>query len=242
MRTRVLGLTMVGAAALVAAACIPPPPVPPGPCTPEVLEQGEVDAPSVALHEGELEVFVLVPEEGHDHGGEHGHEGEHGGEGAHGHGHGEELDPACAILKAKDAAEIAVPADPAFSFLGAEGAPVWVLPQTENPDLLYLGYSTEEIAAGVLEGDSLTFSMLDVEGPGDLIVYSVDEFGTPSVLFDSSASLPQTATIAAGEHVHINWAFTERGDYSVNWEFVGTPVGGEPVSSGPVEFSYQVGD
>lgn len=237
MKFRILGVTLVGAAALVAAACVPPPPTTttttttvPEPCVPEVLEQGEVDAPSVELHDGELEVFVLVPEEGHDHGGEHGHE------------HGEELDPACAILKAKDAAEIAVPADPAFSFLGAEGDPVWVLPQTESPELLYLGYSTEEIAAGVLEGDELTFSMVDVDGPGELIVYSVDEFGTPSVLFDSSATLPQAATIAAGEHVHINWAFTERGDYSVSWEFAGTPVGGEAVTSGPVEFNYQVGD
>lgn len=244
MRVRALGLTLAGATALIAAACVPQPTPPttttttvPGPCTPEVFSQGEVDAPSVELVEGELEVFVLIPEGDHDHGGEHGHEGGH----EHEHEHGEELDPACAILAATDAAQIAVPADPAFSFLGAEGAPVWVLPQNEDPELLYLGYSTEEIAPGTFEGDQLTFSMLDVEGPGDLIIYEVDEFGAPAVLFDSGDPTPQQLDIATGEHVHVNWAFTAAGDYSVDYEFAGTLAGGEAVSSGPVEFTYQVG-
>lgn len=233
MKHRVLGVALVGAAALTAAACVPPPPPPPGPCTPEVFEQGEVDAPSVELVDGELEVLVLVPEEGHDHGGE-----EHGGEE---HEHGEELDPACAVLKARDQAEIAVPADPAYSFLGDEGASVWVLPQNEDPELLYLGYSTEEIAPGSFVDDQLDFSLLDVEGPGDLIVYEVDELGAPTVLFDSGDPTPQTLDIATGEHVHVNWAFTAPGEYSVDYEFAGELAGGDAVSSGPVEFTYQVG-
>lgn len=234
MKHRVLGVALVGAAALTAGACVPPPPPPPAPCTPEVLDRGEVDAPSVELADGELEVLVLVPEEGHEHGDEHGEEG-------HEHEHGEELDPGCAVLQARDQAEIAVPADPAFSFLGDTGASVWVLPQNEDPELLYLGYSTEEIAPGTFAGDQLNFSLLDVDGPGDLIVYEVDEFGAPTVLFDSGDATPQTLEISTGEHVHVNWAFTAPGEYSVDYEFAGDLAGGDPVSSGPVEFTYQVG-
>jgi surface-anchored protein len=238
MSTRVLGLTLAAALSLVATACVPPTPPPPPPCTctAEALEQGEVDAPTVELVDGELELAVVVPEGDHDHEGEHGDEGDHDHEGEH----GEELDPECAVLVATAAAENPVPSDPAYSFLGAAGAPVWVLPQSENADLLYLGYSTEEIPAGAFENDELTFSMVEVDGPGELIVYSVDDLGVPSVLFNSGATLPQAAQVAVGEHVHVNWAFTEPGDYSVSWQFAGTQVDGEYESSGLVEFNYRV--
>jgi surface-anchored protein len=215
-RRAVLAPLVVGLA-LVAAACGAPPPPPPAPCTPVVLAEGAVDAPGIAFEDGEWDLHV----------------------------HDEEADieyePDCAVLKAKDEAETVVPADPSFAFLGSAGDPVWVLPQVEDPELLYLGYATEEIGAGVLEGDALDWSLVDVDGPGAFIAYSVDGFGEPTVLFDSTAPLPQVQTIPTGAHTHINWAFTAPGPYTVTYQADATPVGGSPVSSGPVGYSFQVG-
>ncbi len=208
---------LVGGLALVAAACVPPPPPPPPPCTPVVLEQGAVDAPGIAFEDGAWDLHI------HDEDAD------------------VEYEPDCAVLKAKDEAEVAVPADPAFSFLGSAGAPVWILPQVQDPDLLYLGYATEEIGTGVLEGDALDWSLVEVDGPGAFIAYSVDGFGDPTVLFNSNDPLPQTLTIPTGAHTHVNWAFTAPGEYVVTYQADATPVGGSPVSSGPVAYSFLVG-
>ena len=61
------------------------------------------------------------------------------------------------------------------------------------------------------------------------------------MLFDSGDPLPQTLNIPTGTHTHVNWAFTAPGEYTISYEVTGTPTGGSPVSSGAVEYAYQVG-
>lgn len=220
-RRRLRRLVTVAAAALLgaAAACAPPPPPPPpGPCTPVVLDEGHVDGPSIGYEAGEWDIHI----------------------------HDEETDteyePECAILKAKDEAETAVPADPAFSFLGSPGDPVWILPQIEDPDLLYLGYATEEIDDTTFVDDEIDWTVVDVDGPGAFIVYTVDGFGSPTVLFNSNNPLPQTQTIPTGTHAHANWAFTAPGTYTVTYKASGElEGGGGPTTSDEVEFTFQVG-
>ena len=207
-------------AAFVGSACAPPPPPPPPPpCTPVVLDEGHVDGPGFEYDAGELELHI----------------------------HDEETDteyaPECAILKAKNEAETTVPSNPAFAFLGTPGDPVWVLPQVEDPDLLFLGYATEEIANGTFDNDEITWELVDVDGPGAFIVYSVDGFGTPTVLFNSNDPLPQSLTIPTGTHTHVNWAFTAAGTYTVTYAASGElDGGGGPVASDEFDFTFQVGD
>ena len=214
-RRAAIGLT-VGGLALVAPAC-PPPVNPPVPCTPTVLSEGHVDGPGFAYEDDAWNIHV----------------------------HDEEADveyePGCVVLAAPAATEGTVPADPAFSFLGTAGDPIWVLPQGHVEGLLHLGYATEEIESGAFEGDSVDWSLVDVDGPGEFVVYAVDGFGVPTVVFDSSAALPQTVSIPTGAHVHVNWAFTAPGTYHVDYSVAGTPTGGSPVPSGAVEFTYEVG-
>lgn len=219
-RLRLLAMSFVGGLALLGAACVPPPPPPPpppGPCTPVILESGHVDAPGIAFEDGAWDIHI------------------------HDEDNDIEYESDCASLKVKEEAELTVPANPDFSFLGSTGDPVWILPQVEDPDLLFLGYATEEIESGTFVGDEIDWSLVDVEGPGDFKVYSVGAFGTPTVLFDSAGSLPQVQTIETGEHTHANWAFTAEGDYTVTYAASGELTSGGVITSDPVEFTFIVG-
>src|SRR4051794_18080942 len=53
---------------------------------------------------------------------------------------GEEFPASDVLLRVNPGAQTTVPNDPAFSFLGSPGSAVWLLPQTQNPNLLFLGY------------------------------------------------------------------------------------------------------
>src|SRR5437764_12038229 len=53
---------------------------------------------------------------------------------------GEEFPASDVLLRVNAGAQTTVPANPAFSFLGPAGSPVWLLPQAQDPALLFLGY------------------------------------------------------------------------------------------------------
>jgi surface-anchored protein len=159
-----------------------------------VISQGHVDVVGVAYEDGELNLHI----------------------------HDESVDPGVerephevkfAVLPE---AETTVPADPAYGFLGAAGDPVWILPQVQNPDLIWPGFGTEEIEPGVFQGDSVKVTFAFVAGPGEVAIYTENAFGLPdSVLVDSGDGLPDTVTLPAGDHLHANWAFDAPGHYWV---------------------------
>lgn len=150
-------------------------------------------------------------------------------------------DPSDVVLQALPESETAVPDDERFSFLGEPGAPVWVLPQTQNPDLLFAGLSAEDVAPGATEGDIVRFELIDLQGPGDFSVFDVDANGAPVIRFDSGDGEPDVTEISAGSHVHTNWAFEAPGDYVATIEVSTILVDGTEISSGPLEVSFTVG-
>jgi surface-anchored protein len=151
-------------------------------------------------------------------------------------------DPAQTILQAKPASQTTVP-NPAgsFAFLGTPGAPIWLLPQIQDPNLLWPGISTERIGTGVLQGNNLNWVIDSVSGPGRFVVYQTDAFGTPQVWFTSNAALPQTKTVGVNVHAHFNWAFGATGTYTVVMRATATLANGTPVTSGPVPYTFRVG-
>jgi surface-anchored protein len=213
-RARLLVPGIAAAVAAVAIGCVPEPA--PTPTEPVVLWSGHVDGPGIGFEDGEWDLHV------HDHDTE------------------AEYEPDEVVLGVAAEAETTVPADPAYAFLGDAGDAAWILPKGHVHGLLSLGYAAEEIEDGVLAGDELTLSLLAVDGPGSFALYDTDGLGVPTVVFDSDDALPQSLPVAAGAHVHANWAFSAPGTYTVTYEANGTPAGGSPVSSGPVEYTFEV--
>jgi surface-anchored protein len=218
------GVALLPITVLGLVACVPTPPVPPTttttttvPTPPAVLSVGHVDI-GLAVENGEFEPHV--------------HDEENDAEYA----------PDEAILTALPGTATTVPSDSAYSFLGAPGATTYVLPQTQDPALLWLGIGAEEIEAGVLVDDQFDMSITAVDGPGTFAMYTVDGLGVPTVLVDSTDGLPDTlAGLASGIHTHVNYAFSEPGTYEVSLRFTGTLADGNvALDSGPVTYTFDV--
>jgi surface-anchored protein len=147
------------------------------------------------------------------------------------------------ILQVNGEAKTTVPASAQFSFLGAPGDPVWILTQAENEKLLYLGYGGDGIPDGVFAGDQVKVLLRNASGPGDFFSYTVDGLGNPVVDFNTRDGITtaDVATVQAGGDAHLNWAFTQPGDYAVTLEVSGTlGESNQSVSSGPVTYHFSV--
>ncbi|WP_051798111.1 choice-of-anchor M domain-containing protein [Catenuloplanes japonicus] len=125
--------------------------------------------------------------------------------------------PADVILDVPAAARTTVPSGTAWSFLGTAGSTVWVLPQSQNANLLFAGWDT----TGATGAPALTFRLTAVSGPGRFSVYTTGSFGTPTKLFDSGDGLPDSLAVPVGTHAHANWAFSAAGTYAVTFDVNG---------------------
>lgn len=186
-------------------------------------------APLATLDTGHVDVFGVAFEDG----------------AFHLHVHDETTDteyaPSEALLVAKPEARTTVPADPAYSFLGAPGAPVWVLPQVRDETLLWPGIAAEEVEPGVFVDGSLRLKVTHVYGPDDFSIFTTDAVGTPTVLVDSGNGLPDSIDLSPGGHQHANWAFEAAGCYSITVRAVGTLAAtGARVVSAPATYQFKV--
>jgi surface-anchored protein len=134
-----------------------------------------------------------------------------------------EYEPGEVVLGVGETAFNTVPANPAFSFLGTAGSPIWVLPSAENPELLFLGLGTEELAPGLFVNNQVQLSLVNVSGPGDFFLYELNFLGAPLVRMNSRDGYSSTdaMTLLAGSHKHANWVFSALGDYEVTFQASG---------------------
>lgn len=151
--------------------------------------------------------------------------------------------PLGAILQVNAGAQTTVSANPLFSFLGTAGNPIWILPNTQDPSLLFLGFGAEEIQPGMFVGDTLNMRLHSVSGPGDFTVFDYDTFGNPFVIMNTRDGLSAADNFIAvlGAHSDVNWAFSQPGTYTVNFEASGTLADGDLfTSSGSVAYTFEV--
>jgi surface-anchored protein len=141
---------------------------------------------------------------------------------------GVERDPATVELVVLNGAKTTVPNSAAYSFLGAPGDPVWILPQTQNTNLLWPGWNSTDVPSGVFGSNTLQMSLIGVTG-GELAIYTTS-LGNPTVLFDNGNGLPDTRPLATGAHAHANWAFSNAGTYTVTFQITGTLTNGTTIS------------
>lgn len=149
--------------------------------------------------------------------------------------------PGEVVLRVPTAARTSVPAGGAFAFLGPPGAQVWVLPQVQRPDLLWAGWSTAGVPAGVLAGDTVSWRLAHVDGPGAFSLFTTDQSGSPHVIFDSADGAPDELAVPVGSHAHGNLVFGAEGSYRLVFEVSATTVAGVPLTSAAT-YTSEVGD
>ncbi|GAA2697223.1 MULTISPECIES: choice-of-anchor M domain-containing protein [Actinosynnema] len=136
-------------------------------------------------------------------------------------------DPAEVVLRIGDAAKAAIPADPAYAFLGQAGETVHLMPQTRRSGVLWIGWNTRHESVLAQRPEAISLSLHDVEGPGRLRVYlDYGGFRPPKTVWDN-----EELAIEAGAHTHANWAFTAPGEYRARFTARITPRGGEAVEA-----------
>ena len=151
-------------------------------------------------------------------------------------------DPNQTVLRVNDAAIMTAPDSADYSFLAdVAGKPVYVVPQTQNPGVVWLGWNTQDPAVTATIDRGLTMRVGPVSGPGRAWLFlQSGTFGKPLLLADSGAA-PGDVWIDSGTHVHANWAFSAPGTYTATVTFLGTTTTGEAVSASTT-LRFAVGD
>jgi putative ABC transporter-associated repeat protein len=147
------------------------------------------------------------------------------------------------VLRVSDAAVLEVPEDPAYSFLGVPpGSPVHVVPQTQNQDVVWVGWNTQDPEVMELVDRGVTLELEAVQGPGHLLVYlQSGSFGDPDVLWDSRAAEEQPVWVDVNTHTHANWVFTKPGVYLVELSVSADTIDGRTMSDTRV-LRFAIGD
>lgn len=118
-------------------------------------------------------------------------------------------EPSSVVLWLKPSARVTLPAG--FGQIGAPGSTIWQVPQTQNPDLVWLGWNTEALNAGNTTGP-VRWSIDGIDGPGRVSVYLTGAFGGVQQAIFSGGG---TYDIPLGVHAHANWAFSAEGVYRI---------------------------
>ncbi|TDC78149.1 hypothetical protein E1193_21195 [Micromonospora sp. KC606] len=137
------------------------------------------------------------------------------------------------ILRVPDAALQTVPDDPAYAFLGVDaGKRVYVVPQVQNPDVVWLGWNTQDPRVMQSIDRGVTLTLLGVRGPGTLTTYlQSGNFAAPQPLWRSTEPKAQPFWAEVNTHTHANWVFTAPGVYLIAVQVSADLIGGETVSA-----------
>lgn len=131
--------------------------------------------------------------------------------------------------------------DNAFSQDVAEvpeiGTPGYYLPQTQQPGILWPGWSTQQVASQGIEQVDFTFD--SVSGPGDVFLFTQRGLGDLGPILSDGSFLLQSGSVLPQDHpahVHANWVFTQPGTYEMT---VSAHSGG--LSSDSHTYTWEVG-
>lgn len=142
-------------------------------------------------------------------------------------------DPDETVLRVSDAALQTVPDDPAYAFLDVDaGKQVYVVPQVQNPDVVWLGWNTQDPRVMQSIDRGVTLSLLGVTGPGAVTTFlQSGNFSAPEPLWRSVEPKAQPFWAEVNTHTHANWVFTEPGVYLIAVQISADLISGETVSA-----------
>ena len=105
--------------------------------------------------------------------------------------------------------------DPSYDVLGAIGESSYVLPETQNPDIVWPGVSTEGIDYSLFP-KGIDYELKVVESPKDSRVafFQGGTFGGPAnIMVDSADPAKSLIHTDSPTHMHANWVFSRPGHY-----------------------------
>ena len=107
-------------------------------------------------------------------------------------------------------------ADPSYDVLGPVGSATYVLPETQNSDIVWPGLSTEGIDYAALpDGADLTLHLAEAPEGARAAFFQGGTFGSAAkVHFDSTKADGVVHTTEA-THMHGNWVFSAPGTYRI---------------------------
>jgi surface-anchored protein len=116
-----------------------------------------------------------------------------------------------------------------------------VLPSTENSQLPFLGFGTEELTAADWSGN-ISLSLKAISGPGTFSVWGVSGFGAPELKMSSVNGIgaDDRLLLVPGSHGHFNVGFSAPGDYLVTLEASGNHLIDGLRTSDPATYRFQV--
>lgn len=142
-------------------------------------------------------------------------------------------DPNRTVLRVSDAALMAAPTGSDYAFMGAQaGEQYYVVPQTQNPNVVWLGWNTQDPGVVSAIDRGATMRIGSVSGPGRTWMFLQDgTFGKPRLLVDGQSGQAQDVWVDASTHVHANWVFTAPGVYTAALTFSARTTDGRQVSA-----------
>ncbi|MBM3902966.1 MAG: PEP-CTERM sorting domain-containing protein [Verrucomicrobia bacterium] len=159
------------------------------------------------------------------------------------HVHDEDTDteytPSGVFLGVGAAAFTTTPA--ALSALAPIGSSLWVLPKDQRPDLLYLGFGTDELNPADWSG-KISLTLTSVSGPGNFGIYDVGAFGNIQIQMNSAdgISAGDKLELQPGSHGHYNLTFTAPGTYSIGLQASGTHLTDGLITSDTANYTFTV--
>lgn len=132
------------------------------------------------------------------------------------------------VFPVGDKAVTPLPSGGQFDFTGAHsGDKVWVVPQTEIPGVVWLGWNTQHPSVRDKADRGVTMNYLGHQGPGQYTLFlQAGGFAKPQQLFSSASDSEQSMWAEINTHTHANWVFTQPGVHQVALEVVVKQVDG----------------
>lgn len=145
------------------------------------------------------------------------------------------------VIQVVDSAQLPAPEGEDYAFM-SEAKTWYVIPQTENPAVTWLGWNTQDpqVTHQVKRGVTMTVGPLD--GPGRSVLFLQDgTFGKPRVLMDSAVEGAHDIWVDVNTHVHANWAFSAPGIYRAAVTFTAETTDGRTLTESAT-LRFAVGD
>lgn len=136
---------------------------------------------------------------------------------------------------------------PLHRFLGQPGDTLYMAPGLPegNQDPAWVGYGADqEIPTERFRDGTFTLDIMEVNGPGEMELFSYDPMWGPlSLTRMMSSKTPglNSALLSQGSHTHNETTFTTAGRYEVVYRTVARGLDGEVISSEPSTVVWQVG-